>query len=191
MPDQQTSRVTATELLRGQHEVVNKMLNQMEELQGSDRQDLFDCLRATLAIHETAEEEIVHPAARKLGDTAEHVVEARLEEEHAAKKMLANLEKIGADADEFDELFAAFRTAVLHHSDAEELEVFTLLETSFDEDHLVEMADAIGVAEMMAPTHPHPHVPDSALGNMIVGPFAALADKVRDKLRAHEKAKAR
>jgi hypothetical protein len=35
----------------------------------------------------------------------------------------------------------------------------------------------------MAPTHAHPHGPNSAIGNMVVGPFAAMVDKVRDKLK--------
>src|SRR3954462_11879618 len=112
--------LTATELLRGQHQVVKKMFQQMDELQGSDRDDLFDCLRATLAVHETAEEEIVHPRARRIGETAAQVVNARLREEDEAKKQLARLEKTGVGGDDFEELFRSFRAAVLDHAEAEE-----------------------------------------------------------------------
>jgi hypothetical protein len=39
------------------------------------------------------------------------------------------------------------------------------------------------VAEALAPTHPHPRGPDSALGNIAVGPMVAVGDRTRDALR--------
>ena len=45
------------------------------------------------------------------------------------------------------------------------------------------MRTALEKAEKMAPTHPHTHGPESAIGNMIVGPFVAVADRVRDAIR--------
>jgi len=190
MADQSPTQ-TATDMLRGQHEVVKKMLQQMDQLEGSDRADLFDCIRANLAIHETAEEEIVHPRAKRISEMAEKVVEARLREEDHAKKALAELEKIGVDGEGFEERFVLFRASVVDHAEAEEREVFPLLESSLDVHELRDMADAIGLAEQMAPTHAHPHGPESVLGNVLVGPFIALIDKVRDKLHDHRKHTAR
>jgi hemerythrin superfamily protein len=182
---------TATELLRQQHEQVKRMFGEFDQSTGEQRQEVFDCIRATLAMHETAEEIIVYPEARHLGDAAERIVKARLQEESEAKKVLADLEKRGVDGDGFDKEFAAFRTAVLQHAEAEETEVFTLLEANVDAQKLREMADAILVAESVAPTHPHPHGPESAMGNVLIGPFAALIDKVRDKIAEHQKEKHR
>ncbi|MEY2448318.1 MAG: hypothetical protein QOH79_1794 [Acidimicrobiaceae bacterium] len=182
---------TATELLRQQHEQVKRMFGEFDQSTGEQRQEVFDCIRATLAMHETAEEIIVYPETRHLGDAAERVVKARLQEESEAKKVLADLEKRGVDGDGFDKEFAAFRTAVLQHAEAEETEVFTLLEANVDAQKLREMADAILVAESVAPTHPHPHGPESAMGNVLIGPFAALIDKVRDKIAEHQKEKHR
>jgi hemerythrin superfamily protein len=186
MSDEPTTQ-TATDMLRGQHAVVKDMFEQMDQLQGNDRVELFDCLRATIAIHETAEEEIVHPAARRISETAEKVVDARLREEDEAKKVLANLEKIGVGGENFDEIFSSFRSSVLDHAEAEETEVFALLDAHLDPSELRDMADAIALAERMAPTHAHPHAPESAIGNAIVGPFVALVDSVRDKLREHKR----
>jgi hypothetical protein len=42
------------------------------------------------------------------------------------------------------------------------------------------MAARVESVQAMAPTHPNG--PNSAVGNLLVGPFAAMADKVRDKL---------
>jgi hemerythrin superfamily protein len=174
--------MTVTEVLRMQHEQVTTMFGQMDELHGQDRAELFDCLRMMLAVHETAEEEVVHPAARKISDAGERAVEARLEEENEAKKMLSNLEKMSVGDEQFDKQFAAFRAAVLEHAEAEETEIFLLLESKLDRHDLTEMADSLLIAEEMAPTHPHPHGPESAMGNLLLGPFVAMADKVRDKL---------
>jgi hemerythrin superfamily protein len=184
----QITRPTATELLRQQHDEVRRMFSQLVPSTGSARAELFDCLRATLAVHETAEEIVVYPEVRALGDEGQRIADARLEEESAAKQMLADLEKIGPEGGAaFDELLEKFRTAVVAHASAEETEVFPLLESTVEGNKLGEMADAILVAEDMAPTHPHPHGPDSALGNLLIGPFVALVDKVRDKLNEHGK----
>jgi len=183
MADQSTTNgMTATDVLRLQHEQVKFMFGQMDELTGDARRELFDCLRTTLAVHETAEEEVVHPRAKRISDVAQQAVEARLHEESEAKQVLSNLEKLGVDDGKFDELFTEFRSAVLRHAEAEESEIFPLLEANVDREELEQMAEGLLVAEEMAPTHPHPHGPESALGNLMVGPFVAVADKVRDKL---------
>jgi hypothetical protein len=36
------------------------------------------------------------------------------------------------------------------------------------------------MAEGMAPTRPHKAAPESAVGNLLVGPFVAMVDRVRD-----------
>ena len=57
---------------------------------------------------------------------------------------------------------------------------------SLDADTLQSMRTAFETAERMAPTHPHPPGPESALGNMLVGRFVAVVDKVRDALRSEK-----
>src|SRR5689334_4552571 len=108
------------------------MFAQMSDQKGGDRTELFDCLRAFLAVHETAEEEIVHPAARNAGGKGEEVVEARLAEEGEAKTVLSELEKIGPGNPDFDAKFAQFQKAVEAHANAEEQELFPILEAELD-----------------------------------------------------------
>ncbi len=179
-----TSTVAVTDLLREQHETVRQMFDALESLEGDERAELFACLRRTLAVHETAEEMVVYPAARELGGDAASVADARIAEEDEAKQALADLEKLGPDGDGFGVQLLSFRRAVEEHAEAEEDELFPLLDRGHTIERLRQLADSVLVVEDMAPTHPHPHRPQRALGNLLVGPFAAMADKVRDRLAA-------
>jgi hemerythrin superfamily protein len=185
---QESTTMTATELLRQQHENVKQMFSQLVPSTGGNRTDLFNCLRATLAIHETAEEMVVYPELRGLGEEGRRFADERIEEEGSAKEVLADLEKIGPDGEGFDEKFEQFRKAVLQHAEAEESTVFPLLESQVSREKLLDMAESIEFAERMAPTHPHPHGPDSAIGNLLVGPFASMIDRVRDKMAERKSA---
>jgi hemerythrin superfamily protein len=180
------STTRATDLLRRQHQQVKETFSQLEQAAGEQRAELFDCLRRTLAVHETAEEIVIHPAGKLLGAEVAKIVESRLSEEAQAKRELADLEKLGPDGDGFGVKLLAFRRMVEGHAGAEEAELFPVLEARLDADELGRMGDEIEIAEAMAPTHPHPHGPTSGIGNQLVGPFVAMVDKVRDKLaKAH------
>jgi hypothetical protein len=51
---------------------------------GEHKRDLFQDLVRLLAVHEIAEEEVVHPAARRAIDGGDQVVDSRLHEEDEA-----------------------------------------------------------------------------------------------------------
>ncbi len=85
------------DLLLAQHDRV-MLASTVENSSGKTRKDAFDQLRELLAVHETAEEEVVHPFARRaIGDDT-HVVDDRLEEENEAKGVLSELEKMDTDS---------------------------------------------------------------------------------------------
>ena len=183
MDEISTHGITATALLRNRHHEVKGMFDQLLNSVGGERQELFDCLRATLAVHETVEEIVIHPKVRGFDDAGREAVEARLQEEQRAKEMLAGLEQLDTRDSEFPRRIAVFRDAVVAHAEAEEREVFPRIEQRCSLEEQCAMAARIERAEKLAPTHPHPHGPTSAVGNMIVGPFAAIVDRVRDALR--------
>lgn len=187
MEEQTSTKTTAPELLRQQHKTVMKMFSDMNRARGKDREELFDCLRRTLAVHETAEEMVVYPELRAASKTGHTIADARLTEESEAKKALSELEKLGVDDATFDERFTDFRKAVIAHADAEEADVFPFLEEHVQGKTLIDMADLILTVESMAPTHPHPHGPESALGNLVVAPFVSMVDRVRDKIAELQK----
>lgn len=173
----------AIEFLKDQHDQVRTLLSTLRT-GGGDRRETFETLVRMLAVHETAEEIVVYPAVRANVDNGDALADARLEEEAKAKEMLAELEKIGVDGETFEAKFATFADAVRDHAEHEENEVFPKLRVNLDADALQAMRSGLVAAEAVAPTHPHPHGPESALGNLVVGPFVAIADRVRDALRS-------
>lgn len=169
--------------LLSQHEDVRRLFRTIIDARGDTRREAFEPLVRLLAVHETAEEMVVYPALRAAGAEGERVADARLAEEDSAKKTLADLEKLDPNSSEFDELFGRFHAAVEAHAESEEREVFPLLERTIDEQQLRRMASALKVAEGVAPTHPHKRAPESLVGNVVVGPFVAIVDRVRDAIR--------
>lgn len=169
------------DFLVGQHQQIKKQFGQVSAARGAERTEAFNSLRRLLAVHETAEEEIVHPRARREITDGERVIDARLEEENSAKTLLSEMEQLDVASPEFDDKLAKLQTAVTDHADAEEREEFTKLDVALDESQLQQMRKAVELAEKTAPTHPHPGT-ESATRNLLVGPFAAMLDRARDAI---------
>ncbi len=170
------------DLLLRQHVEIRRLFLEVDSAPLDQRADAFDRLRRFLAVHETAEEEIVHPIARRKDEAISQIVDARLQEENEAKKTLEALESLGPESPEFPELFSVLRRSVLAHAEHEEREEFPTLRESLDETRSRGMAAAVKAAEAMAPTHPHAGV-ESATANILVGPFVSMMDRTRDVLR--------
>jgi hemerythrin superfamily protein len=167
--------------LEEQHEQIDAGFASVLAERGEPRKRAFFSLRRLLAVHETAEEEIVHPTARRALPDGEQVVAARLQEEHDAKKLLAQLEEMDTETAEFERLFTQLRSSVLLHARAEEQQEFERLGEVLDQTKLDSMRKAVDFAERMAPSRPHSGV-ESAAANVLVGPFAAMVDRARDAI---------
>jgi hemerythrin superfamily protein len=178
-----TREKDVVDLLVDQHNQVRKIFGELDTARGDRKRELFEDLVRLLAIHETSEEEVVHPVARRKIDKGEAIVDQRLKEENSAKHMLAELWDLGVDHPEFDAKMRKCRDEVLKHAEHEERDEFSNLRKSVDADQLRRMADALQAAAKMAPTRPHPKSPESALGNLIAGPPLAVFDRVRDTMR--------
>ncbi|ONI75226.1 hemerythrin [Actinosynnema sp. ALI-1.44] len=169
-------------LLERQHVEIRTLFEVVESATGDKRRDAFHDLVRLLAVHETAEEEVVHPEVRNV-DGGDAVVDARVGEEHRAKRLLSTLHDLGPDAEGFDILLTELKADVLAHAEHEEREEFPLLRKLHDEDRLRSMAGAVRAAEMIAPTRPHPGV-ESATANLLLGPPLAIMDRARDAIRS-------
>jgi hypothetical protein len=170
------------DLLLAQHARIEELFAATLESTGAQREQCFYDLVRLLAVHETAEEEIVHPYARVTIEAGDEIVEDRLTEEREAKEMLADLYERGVDAPDFEERLITLRDAVLMHAAAEERYELKYLRASVDADRLRTMAEAVRDAEALAPTRPHPGV-EAATPNVAVGPVLAIADRARDLVR--------
>ena len=169
------------DLLLGQHQDVRRLITEISTATGNRKRDAFDELVRLLAVHESAEEEIVHPVIRDMGARA--LVEARLQEESEAKKALAELYDLGVHHADFDAEFEAFATDVLVHADHEEEDEFPRVREQVSLERRERMVGAVEAAEAIAPTRPHPAAGESATANLIAGPPLALFDRVRDAVR--------
>ncbi|GGQ07297.1 hemerythrin domain-containing protein [Streptomyces roseolilacinus] len=170
-------------LLMRQHGDIRNLFDEVESATGDERRDAFRRLVRLLAVHETAEEEVVHPFARRNLPGGDQVVDERLAEEREAKEVLASLEEADPDSPDFAERLRALRTAVQEHARAEERYEFTHIRRSGDAGRLAAMARGVKAAEAMAPTRPHPGV-ESGTANVLLGPLAALMDRTRDAVRS-------
>jgi hemerythrin superfamily protein len=171
--------------LKAQHKEIERLMQHVSTTHGKEREQAWDDLRRLLAVHETAEEEIVHPRAKRVLDNGEQVVDARLQEEHKGKKAIAELEQMDIDSAEFDTKFATLVRDVKAHAEAEEHTEFERIGAKLDDDQLRGMRKAVELAEKIAPTHPHAGV-ESATANLLVGPFAAMMDRTKDLLTGHK-----
>lgn len=171
------------DLLLEQHDEIKSLFTQLQRVEGPGRRELFEDLVRLLAVHETAEETVVHPVARRALEAGEQVVEQRLEEEDRAKKQLAELYDLGMDHSEFNRRLQAFAAEVIQHATNEENQEFLRLRGTLDADRLRRMAGALKAAEAAAPTRPHPNAPESAVGNVLAGPPIAVFDRARDAVR--------
>ncbi|TMQ92900.1 hemerythrin domain-containing protein [Actinomadura soli] len=176
---EQTENVV--DLLQSQHEEIRRLASIVEENHGQVRKDAFDRLRELLAVHETAEEEVVHPFARRAIADGARVVDKRLEEEHEAKGVLSELDKMNPDSADFQDMFSKFHRDLEAHASHEEKEEFPRIAREATPEQLHGMAKAVKAAEAVAPTHPHQGV-ESPAKNLAVGPIAAIADRVRDAI---------
>ena len=166
--------------LKAQHNLIEDMFDQV--LLASDpqaREKPFVQLRQLLAVHETAEEMVVHPRVRREEDAIDSIVDARLEEEHEAKELLSKIEKIDITSQQFSDELTKLRDAVLDHAYHEETYEFPKLQQELDADELKRLGTAVRAAEAIAPTRPHAGV-ESAKLNFAVGPFASMIDRARD-----------
>jgi hemerythrin superfamily protein len=184
--------VTSTKLESGQdvvsflveqHQQIKSLFEQVSSARGEERREAFTALRRLLAVHETAEEEIVHPRARKEIENGASVVDARLQEENEAKQTLSQLEKMDVDSADFEKLFEQFHADVLEHATNEEQQEFPLVRRDNDADRLAKLGTAMEKVEKVAPTHPHPSAKTTA-ANAVLGPFASILDRTRDAIAA-------
>ncbi|WP_055478592.1 hemerythrin domain-containing protein [Sphaerimonospora mesophila] len=167
------------DLLVHQHSMIRDMFDEVAEAPDDGRAEAFRRLVRMLAVHETAEEEIVHPYARRKLDGGAAVVADRLAEERAAKRLLAMMDRNGPQHPDFLSNLDELRIAVLTHARAEERYEFPRLRARTSAMERRAMALGLRAAEAMAPTRPRPGV-ESATRNLLFGPPAAIMDRARD-----------
>ena len=173
------------EILEHDHREVEQMFKELEGLRGASteadkkrRKELTEDVTIELVRHSVAEEVLVYPQVEdKVG--ADEVEHAR--KEHAqAEETLARLEKLDADNPDFDDELATLMGEIRHHIEDEEDEMFAHMRQTISENDLRSLGARVEAFKKVAPTRPHPNVPNEALPRTAAGPAASLIDRMRD-----------
>jgi len=182
MSDQQRDVI---EVLEHDHREVEQMFAELESLRGAATEDarsrrklVTEQVTIELVRHSVAEEVLVYPRVEDKV-SAEEVEHAR--EEHAeAEETLQRLEKLDADDPGFDDELATLMSEIRHHIADEEGQMFAHMRQAIDADELRKLGGRVEAFKKVAPTRPHPHVPNEPLPRLAAGPAASLFDRMRD-----------
>ena len=182
MGDQQRDVI---EILEHDHREVEEMFAELESLRGASteeakarRKTVTEQVTIELVRHSVAEEVIVYPRVEsKVGP--EEVEHAR--KEHAgAEETLKRLERLDADAADFDDELATLMAEIRHHIEDEEGEMFAEMRKKMDPGELRTLGTLVENFKKVAPTRPHPGVPNTPLLRLATGPAASIFDRMRD-----------
>ena len=173
------------EVLEHDHREVEQMFKELESLRGAAgeeeqtrRKELAEQVTIELVRHSVAEEVLVYPRVEDKV-SAEEVEHAR--KEHAeAEETLQRLEKLDADDPSFDDELATLMEEIRHHIEDEEGQMFAHMRQTLDPDELRTLGESVEAFKKVAPTRPHPNVPNTPLPRIAAGPAASLLDRMRD-----------
>lgn len=169
------------QLIGEDHELIKKRLADVSTAPKDLRVADFWQLMQELVRHEVAEEVVVYPAVRKLPG-GEAIADSCIAEQAESERQLADMEDMDANSDRFTSALADLTRAVIDHARHEEKDVLSIMAENEPSTNLLELGERYRVAKNAAPTHPHPNAPDTPPGNKILGPMAALFDRVRDEI---------
>jgi hemerythrin-like domain-containing protein len=182
MPDDQRDVI---EVLEQDHREVEQMFAELEALRAttdsdalSRRKDLMEQVTIELVRHSVAEEVLVYPQVEQKVDAGEA---ERAKKEHAeAEETLQRLERLDPDDAAFDIELATLMREIREHIAEEEGEMFVHMRQVLSEDELRKLGTRVEAFKKVAPTRPHPSVPNEPGARMAVGPVASLIDRMRD-----------
>ena len=126
MPKSKSKTANAIDLLKEDHEKVEKAFKQFEKLDRADTEacrELVTTVCEDLRVHTTLEEEIFYPAVREAIEDEDIMNEASVEHE-TAKMLIEQLENMEPDDPNYVATFTVLGEYVMHHVKEEEDEMF-------------------------------------------------------------------
>lgn len=177
----------AIETLASDHRAVEQLFTMMEAARATGDLDqqryVSEHVVEDLSVHAVIEEEILYPAMRQALPDGDRLVDDALNEHQEAKELLARIDGKDPQSQDARRAFDDLVPAIRHHVDDEEGQLFPRLRAALGQERLQEMGQLLDKARKAAPTHPHPHAPNTPPANVAAGAFAAVVDKVRDAIR--------
>jgi len=102
-------------------------------------------------------------------------------EQAEAEVLMARIDDMAPDDPQLRPSMLRLETAIKAHVAFEERDLLPDLRRQLSAEESSDLAAKVAKAEQHAPTHPHPHAPDSPIGHKLTGPLAAALDRMRDR----------
>lgn len=172
-------------LIKQDHRRVKVLFRRIEQAKSkSERQKIGQEIIEELSVHAAIEEQLIYPMLRHAeGKRAVQNVLNALEEHHAMKMVLAELDKMDASDERYLAKFHVVREATESHIEEEEKKLLPALSRLLDAERSRDLADAMRMMKAAAPNHPHPMAPDEPPGNVVAAMLAKMSDTGKDLLR--------
>jgi hypothetical protein len=172
------------QLLKQDHRTVKGLFREFENAtRTADKQKLGQEIIEELSIHSAIEEQLVYPLIRQQEAREEAVLNA-LEEHHAVKVILAELDGMNADHERYAAKMHVVKESVEMHIEEEEAKLLPRLDAMLgDDDDRKVLAEAMLQLKPAVPNHPHPHAPDEPPASALTGMLSLVTDAGKDVMR--------
>lgn len=169
----------AIDLLLGQHEKIRSLFEQIDGMSrrpSRKKEQLVGELITILSKHGEIEEQVFYPAVQNEVDGQSDEVDESMEEHHAAKFLLRELEGLSSDAPRYDMKVHVLKEHLLHHLEEEEEDMFPVVREALSDERLREIGDGMRKVWDVAPSRPHPAAPQTPPANVLMGLPTAVWD---------------
>ncbi|MGY6500043.1 MAG: hemerythrin domain-containing protein [Acidimicrobiales bacterium] len=175
----------AITLLRDDHKTVEKLFKQFDKAGDRafvEKRRITDGIIEELSAHAAIEEDIFYPVVRATVPDLDDTVLEGQEEHHVVKWLLSELADLDPEHERFDAKAAVLIETVRRHVEEEESEVFSKVRSEIRRSDLVDLGELMVEAKKVAPTRPHPRLPESGTGLPVIGSVAGVVDRVTDNV---------
>jgi len=134
--------MNAIELLKEDHDKVDKLFQKVKATPDGDHKELFEQIKGELDVHTHIEETIFYPKLEKEGDEElKKIVLEGVEEHRQAKMFLKELAALADESEKFDPKMKVLMEDISHHVQEEEGQMFPMVQEQFDEYTLQMLGD--------------------------------------------------
>lgn len=171
-------------VIKQDHRRVKTLFRDFDRARGrAEQQKIARKIIEELSVHATIEEQLVYPVLRERENRMEPQVLNALEEHHAAKLVLAELDDMNADEERFKAKMHVARSTVETHMAEEEAQLLPKLAKLLDAEQRSRIGAAMERLRQSAPKHPHPSAPDTPPAGAIAAMLAKFTDAGMDFVR--------
>lgn len=179
----ETQEPDLIDVIISDHRRVEQIFTELENSSSPQvRKQLTEHVITELVRHSVAEEQHMYPAARRVLEDGDRLVDHELREHAEAEQVMKDLEGLEGDDPEFQRLLDELIADIRHHIDEEEKDLLPRLRAACTREELRDLGAKVVKAKEWAPTRPHPSAPDTPPANRILAPGAGLIDRMRDAL---------